>query len=306
MYLVDFFYGSIEKFNNRTSIVYRYTYKALKVLLNIFFPIIYKNKVPNNGRETHDGLIVSFTSFPARIETAWETAYTLLCQTVKPTHVILWLANSQFEGITLPKNLTRLEKYGLEIRFCDDLRSHKKYYESMKLYPDAIVITADDDVFYPSNWIDSLLRKHEEYPQCVICNWAHRIKMKNGKIMHYEEWDSCIRDGDLEPSDLIVPVGYAGVLYPPHSLDPRVFNKDCILSLCITADDLWLKANAYLNGIKAIQVKKDPIKLFAIIRAQEIALFDVNVGMNQNDAALENILTEFEELKSYKMDEKYY
>lgn len=298
--MLDFYYSILNSFSDRDGVIYRYLYKILKVLLNIFFPIGYKKKVPMRGKICEDEVIVSVTTYPARIDTVWQTVYTLLNQSVRATKVILWLAESQIESFeSLPYSLKRLTDYGLEIKFCEDLKSHKKYFFAMKQYPSAIVITADDDVYYPMDWIEKILEKHRQYPDAVCCYWAHRIVIESGKIVSYNQWEKCIKDGNTEPSDLVLPVGYAGVLYPPHTLDERAFEKELIKELSLSADDLWLKAMSYLNGKKAILVFPDPVKYFAVIKAQRTSLFQTNVGQNVNDTVLNNLLQHFEELNSF-------
>lgn len=65
--------------------------------------------------------VVSLTSYPKRISTVWITIETLLWQSIKPDVIILWLADSQFDGVeSLPRELLNLQKRGLSIRFCDD------------------------------------------------------------------------------------------------------------------------------------------------------------------------------------------
>ncbi len=300
MYMVDLFYKLLNKFKKKKGVLYSLTYKSLKVILNISFPVLYRNKNMCISGNTEGKVIVSLTSFPARIDTVWETVYTLLNQSCKASRVILWLAIEQISSKeSLPSELLELEKYGLEIRFCEDLKSHKKYYYTMKEYPESIVITADDDVFYPSDWIECLLKKHNEFPDSIVCYWAHRIKIKNSTIEPYEKWESSVGDGNEEPSSSLLPVGYGGVLYPPNSLDSRVFDKEYIKKLCITADDLWLKAMAHLNGFKAIQVNREPVRFFSVIRAQGVTLSNVNNGNGQNNIALKNILHEIPELKIF-------
>lgn len=301
--MADYFYLLLDKFKSREGIFYTYFYKVLKVIINILFPIFYKSIMPKTGKISDLETVVSFTSFPERIGTAWVTAFTLLNQSIKPTHTILWLADSQFPGgRNIPRSLLRLKKYGLEIRFCEDIKSHKKYYYSMKEYPNAVVVIADDDVFYPSDWLEKLIDKYRKYPNCICCYWAHEITLENGIINKYEEWISCIKDCTEVPSDTLMAVGYGGVLYPPKSLDSRVFHIEDIRRLCITADDLWLKAMSYLNGYKTIQVNKNPVKYFSIITAQKISLFDINVGKNGNNQAIQNILSSDDRLKKFSSD----
>ena len=223
--------------------------------------------------------------------------YRELAVTVK--HVILWLAREQFESLdTLPDSLKRLKKYGLEIKFCDDLRPHKKYYYAMQEYPDAIVITVDDDVYYPSFLVERLYSKHKEFPDAICCNWAHLIKKSNdGKILPYNKWEKGVSGFDDKPSFSLNQVGYEGVLYPPHSLDSRCFDKDLLCKLSLNADDLWLKAMSYLHGTKVVRANDVAYRYFGILKSQKVALNTSNCGQNKNDEAIEKITTYFPELE---------
>ena len=76
-------------------------------------------------------MIVSFTSFPARIHVVYKTLSSIYEQTMLPDKVILWLAKPQFPNLDadLPESLLAYKKLGLEIRWVDeDIRPHKKYY----------------------------------------------------------------------------------------------------------------------------------------------------------------------------------
>ncbi|NQD68650.1 glycosyltransferase family 2 protein, partial [Bacillus haikouensis] len=155
-----------------------------------YFPLR-KNKTGLNTEEMrHTKVIVSLTSFPSRISTIWITIESLLRQTFKPDEIILWLAEEQFDGYdSLPTKLLRLQDKGLKIRFCDDLRSHKKYYYTFQEYPDCIVITVDDDVIYPTNTINALMEIHKKFPDSICCNRGHLIKKTFEKeIAPYNQW----------------------------------------------------------------------------------------------------------------------
>ena len=84
-----------------------------------------------------DTIIVSLTTYPARIKTVWMTIACLLNQDYKNMRVILWLSKEQFHDLSgLPSYLQKLQKKGLVIKFKeDDLRSHKKYYYAFSEYP---------------------------------------------------------------------------------------------------------------------------------------------------------------------------
>ena len=126
-------------------------------------------------KKRKERIIVSLTSYPKRIGEVWITIETLLRQTVKPDMIILWLADTQFNGIeSLPKKLIDLQKSGLTIRFCKDLKSHKKYFYTMQEYPEDLIILVDDDMFYPYDMIEKLLKLHYEYPQ-DICTMTAQV-----------------------------------------------------------------------------------------------------------------------------------
>ena len=299
--MIDKSYRILEWMKRKNIPCYELVFKILKLFVNVFFPVIHSRKkiCKKNLREVDEKIIVSFTTFPPRIDTVWQTAYTLLKQTVRVDHVILWLADSQFDSIeSLPKSLTRLMEYGLEIKFCEDLRPHKKYYYSMKEYPDAIVITVDDDVYYPSFLVEQLYQKHLEYPEAICCNWAHRIKLDSeGNILSYEKWEKGVAGYDTDPSFELNQVGYEGVLYPANTLDNRCFDKELIKKLALNADDLWLKAMSYLNGKKVVRSTDVAYRYFGIIKSQTVALNVQNCGNNKNDEAIQNIVSYFPEIK---------
>lgn len=274
---------------------------SLKVI-NLLMPIIYRfeknnyrlsyyNKVKKyNENINNNKIIVSLTSFPARIDYVWICIESLFRQSVQPDKIILWLAHSQFDGIeSLPKQLIDQQKKGLIIKFCDDLRSHKKYFYSFKEYPSDVVITVDDDVFYPSNAIEKLIELHRIYPNAICCNRGHVIKLsKNNQIAPYEEWVK--NNVEIEkPSLLLCPTGVGGVLYPPDSVHEEVFNEKNIKDLCFFADDIWLKFMSLKKRTKVVRSKDFPQVLFTITSAQKESLAKINVDNGKNDEQLKNL-----------------
>lgn len=239
-------------------------------------------------------LIVSLTSFPPRIHLLHLTISTLLEQTVKPARIILWLADSQFpDRNALPSKLLRLRENGLEIRFCDDLKSHKKYYYTYKEFPSATIITVDDDVIYPRNTIEKLAGKSKEYPQCVCCNRGHEITFTNGKADEYQKW---VKEATYltAPTGVLCPTGVGGVLYPPGSLSPEVLNKQNIQRFALSADDLWLKLMELFQGTKAVYTDGAPQWLFLVSGTQKVTLAKNNVYSNHNDRVLADLLASYQ------------
>ena len=258
----------------------------------------YKKRVKIHNNElnlrsfTSKDLTISITSFPDRINQIELCIQSIINQTVKPTRLILWLAQDQFKNIEIPHNLRKLEDYGLEIIFCEDYRSHKKYYESLSRWPEDILITLDDDVIYPEDTIEKLLETHAKHPKDVVCFRAHEIKFNNGLPLPYSKWNFT-SPGIKGPSKSLFPIGVGGVLYPPNSLDKRVLEKDIFMNDCFHADDLWLKVMSLLKGTSVIKVVKYNKSFFTIPETQRMNLNYENVVEGRNDSQLEQLFKRF-------------
>ena len=201
--------------------------------------------------------IVSLTSYGKRLtDTAPYAITTLLNQNVKPDNIILWVAHEDNENI--PQVMNLLIKKGLEIRFCENIKSYKKLIFTLSSFPDDYIITADDDVYYPQEWFEQLLNEHKRNPVKIICHRAHGIKVdENHNPLPYKQWHICINpeeyfantpDGSAKHfPESIFPTGGAGTLYPPKSLHPDVLNKELFTKLAPHADDIWFWAMAVIN-----------------------------------------------------------
>ena len=230
---------------------YGFINKLIEISANLIIPLYFKLTKNNENyripaQNTHNKqVIVSLTSFPKRLSTLHLVIETILRQTVKPNKVILYLTSSQIKDFQhLPKNLLEQRERGLEIILCpDEIRSHTKYYYAFSNYPDDIIITVDDDLYYRSDLIETLLKHSTSNPNCIIANWVKEIiPGKN----NYNEWP----DPNPRPksSKNFLILGVAGVLYPPNSIHKDIFNIDNIKNLSLTADDIWLSAMLLKQG----------------------------------------------------------
>lgn len=147
-------------------------------------------------------ITASLTSFPARIEYVHLAVKSIMRQTCKPDRIILWLAEEQFPDKKLPENLLALQEFGLEIKWCEDLCGHKKYFYCIRdQLPNELVITFDDDMLYRDNCIEQLIAKHEKFPNCIICERAQAVNYdKNGKLKNPGAWNVISDIGIKTPS----------------------------------------------------------------------------------------------------------
>ena len=209
--------------------------------------------------------IISLTSYPGRINSVSVCIETIMRQTVLADRLILWLGQEQFPNANLlPKELIHLKKRGLEIRFCDDIRSHTKYYYAMQEFRESVIITLDDDVFYPKRTIERLIQNHKKNPKNIYCNMG----LFFNKNLPYTQWRQ-IDKKHLFSSPKILPLGVGGVLYPKYSLSSKIFNKEDIKSLCIHTDDLWLKVMSMINRTDITFCGEFSQPLFTIAKSQK-------------------------------------
>lgn len=188
-------------------------------------------------------VIVSLTSIPSRLNNIVWTLETLFRQSVKPRRIILWL-DIQQEKADLPPNLKSFKERGLEIYFVKDLGPHTKYYYALKKFPEYKVVTVDDDVFYPVNTIDNLIRLSKRYPSAICANRVHKIITdRQGKLKPYRKWVHNF-NGPFREGDRLLLTGVGGVLYPPHCFNDEVFNEEIFGKYCRFADDIWLTVQA--------------------------------------------------------------
>ena len=136
-------------------------------------------------------VIVSLTSYGARVsETLPCTVYSLLQQSVKPNRIIVWLDNINWSLDNLPEPLRQLQKAGVEVMFCKDIRSYKKLIPTLRLYPNNIIITVDDDMYYNEHLIEWLLDAYQlSNKNVVIGTKATRITNVDGVYLPYSKWD---------------------------------------------------------------------------------------------------------------------
>lgn len=243
----------------------------------------------------HEPLIVSLTSYPARINSVYSVIKAMKNQTVKADKIILWLAEEQFPaGLeSLPGELLSAMDDQFEIKWCHNLKPHKKYYYAMLENPESIIITVDDDIIYPNDIVETLLRSFLRFPYAVSARRAHLITFdQEGRIAPYNKWLWQNKTAGV-PSYCLFATGVGGVLYPPHCMHSELFNMEAIEALCLNADDLWLKIMQILNGTPVVIAGK-PFSLRRIEGSQENALSKSNVDDSKNDEQLAQLLKKYD------------
>lgn len=266
----------------------------LRILANIFVPawfvltnLTFSKKLKAHKKDRK--IIVSLTTFPSRINKIWIVVECMLRQTYPPDRIILWLSKKQFHGLSsLPDNLLKLQRRGLEINFCDeDLRSHKKYFYTLKNYSNDVLITVDDDFIYPSSLIEELMKLHLENPQAICCHRALHITMKEKKILPYNDWEYIYNQ--YGPAFDIFFTSGGGTLFPPFFLHKEVLNDEVFMKFCKYADDIWLNLMSQMNNIKTVKSAYSHGVSIPLYIPGNTTLSSINVDDGLNDIQLNDV-----------------
>lgn len=227
-----------------------------------------------------NSLILTLTSYPPRFPTLAATLRSLLDQRMRADHTILWLTEA--DAACLPDDVLALTSHGLEIRTCADLRSYKKLIPALQAFPGAWFVTADDDVYYPPTWLESLVGQARR--GTVVAARAHMANLDAaGHLLPYGTWVMNTHHPRARSSDTrLFPTGVGGVLYPPGAFADEVMDEQAFMRLCPHGDDIWFFWMARMAGNDHVRTP-DGFEVLAWPSSQEVGLFQENQLNSRND-----------------------
>lgn len=269
--------------------------EAIKLRYRLF-PWHVKDSL-NTSTRKEGLLVVSLTSYGRRVRTVLPfTIISLLQQTCKPDVLVLWLDSDNWNDGNLPQQLRRLTRYGLTIRYCEDIKSYKKLIPALEEWPHATIVTCDDDIFYKRNMLERLWKAHLNNPGKVYSHRAHLVTFHaNGTLKPYNDWKLEIREGT---GGSVFPTGVAGCLYRRELLHPDVVRKDLFMYLAPKADDVWFYFMERLQGTECevLPYQGQIIPLDALYQFfhKEASLSASNCKENQNDVQIRAVMKHYE------------
>jgi hypothetical protein len=179
----------------------------------------------------------------------------------------------------------------LEVRFVKDIGPHTKYFYSLQEFRDNIVITVDDDIIYSHRLIETLMNSYKKYPEAISANIATNFFFENGKLAPSRTWRQKFTYG--VGNEYTIAYGVGGVLYPPKVMPNETFDEEKIRTLCLFADDLWLKAVENKHKINVVKADKGD-KLYGyfvtVDGSQEVTLSSVNDREDRNIEYLRKLI----------------
>ena len=130
---------------NKSLIEKKFIFEKIKIKFIKYFPSFQKIVELRQQK-----ILISLTSYYERFGYLNSVIESLKKQILLPKKILLILYEKDFVKFDL--NITDIEI----IKVKEDIKSHKKYYYTMKDYRNYAIITLDDDIYYPSDVIVSL------------------------------------------------------------------------------------------------------------------------------------------------------
>lgn len=227
-------------------------------------------------------LIVSLTSYAKRFATLDLTIKSLLDQDIVIDQLLLWVSPEDLKH--LPASVRALEGAIFRAMPTKDIRSYTKLIPALRSHPECFILTADDDIHYPSDWARSIVEGYEVGVRMTVCRRAHMAAVgPDGSTLPYHQWPHAVDDvSDRGRNFALFPTGVGGVLYPPNTFDSEVLREDIFLELCPYADDLWFFWLQMVGQVQRLRSGTNH-KFIAWPSSQESALMTQNYHLGRND-----------------------
>lgn len=215
-------------------------------------------------------IIVTMTTWKPRMKNIPAVLDSIFSQTMAPDLVVLNLADDEVVPVEVEEYL---RSHNVEVNRMADVKVYKKLVPTLKKYPEACVISIDDDWIYPPEMIEDFMSVHARYPDSPVsgnkvslygqsCHCGCASLTKAG---YFGEWLDCIDDrvmkccacDDLVYTYFIARAGRryertAGTYYE----NMRGLKDDCSYSAAISFDleDTWEYLLSRFGSIESARV----------------------------------------------------
>ncbi len=228
--------------------------------------------------------VVTMTTHGKRLSDVWLAIESIGRGEVLPRRMILWLDGPE---LRLPWRLRRLRRRGLEvIHVPAGMGVHTKYWHYLTTQEiDRPLVTSDDDILYPPDWLSGLRAQHRRHPHDVIAYRAHRVGVVEAEsFAPYSQW---LPASGTDPSFANFATSVSGQLLPADLQRAIVADGNAFLAAAPTADDVWLHRCAVAAGYRTRLVQDESRHWWFIPGSQTTGLNAINVQGGANDRQLE-------------------
>lgn len=239
-------------------------------------------------------VIVSLTTHGTRLYEVHLAIESIMEGTVKPQQIILWLDNDDERA--LPIALERQKERGLEVMLTSPMRSYAKLVPALRAFPEAHIVTIDDDVFYPHDFLERLIETHRMSLSAVIANSVMLLSRNDEGIPQgIRDWPYISTTHPHPTYDDLFFEGFGGVFYPAGCMPAETMDEALFLKLCPTADDVWFNAMTRRSATPVHVCLRSPFDFIAAVNraCQDSALNSFNNDRQRNDRQIDAVWKHF-------------
>jgi hypothetical protein len=149
---------------------------------------------------------VNIASQPKRLDSLIQAIESFQAQTVRPDIIRVW-----WNGDVKPKI------DGVEIMSGDNLTDNGKF---AFVRPNEIYFTADDDILYPTDYIEHTLERLQVYPECILTYHGRRLSGKG--VRYYAGHTSYACLGHVGQDEIIDVPGTGVMCFNTNYFMPEV------------------------------------------------------------------------------------
>lgn len=256
----------------------------------------FTKNIKSNDKLLSDEVIISMTSYPKRFKFARKSIKSLLMQDLKPRRIIIFLFDDDYKERIFFK---RYEKYGVEVQsYPINLKSFLKIIPALTYYPNNIIVTADDDMYYRRTWLSELIRGSQTHPKSIVGHRGIKICLdSDGQVLPYSNWK--LAESEFFGSNLVL-TSVGGILYPSRIFSNNVLDMNLARELTPNNDDFWIYFIALTSDISQGAISSTNVEPYYWFGSQKLALWKSNVLENRNDLQFANLLSHFQALNKIK------
>jgi len=204
-----------------------------------------------------------------------KTIYSLLNQSLKPDKIVLYLNKEHEDLVSLPYEITQFIKNGLEIQFVEDIQAYTPIINAFKNFPEAIIVTAENNIYYSKGWLENLYLSYILNPDDIQVCRADKVEVLNGKVKSITKSNDTIKER-ASYSNFINNL--YGVLFPPKCFGKEVLRQDVFMKYSPKNPQIWLWIMALVHKRK-IRVVNNGLSTFSYINLWK-EIFNRNQNKN--------------------------
>lgn len=207
------------------------------------------DKLEYVNKQRRQLVIVSMTTIPKRQKRLMDNLPALINQSYMYDKLIINvddnLTDEEYQWYEdLKKYDARIEINKAEAKW----RSCNKLLPTLKKYPHDLIITLDDDVFYPMDTIKCLMEEHYKHPDCVIAHEVNPIMIKDKFVTYLNGYD--VKLMQVEWGKYLSNCA----LFPPYTFENTdLYDYDKMMECTNgTHDELWFWIQSTLHGVQCV------------------------------------------------------